>query len=292
MFQPRLNLAVILAVAGVVVATGCSSALGDATDAFIPFNTGDAGGSDDATPGPVYDVAADGGAAISLCGAMAKCAPDESTADKSLAVSCPVPAVPDGGSYSDGGSLSFGPACRLSSSGKDVTASCTTAGLGADGDACTVGADCAAGFECVSSPGRCRHYCCDPLSCKAVGQGSTNDMSFFCDIQTQTASNVKVPVCLPVQACKLLGNQCAQNQTCTIVDVVTGTTSCVQIGPAKVGESCETSHCGANLVCLGAPGKRSCQQLCDPTQPNSCPNNQTCKQPWSILKMDTAGICE
>ena len=295
MFHLRPSLVwLACAAVGSFVVGGCSSSFGEMTaDLAPPFNTGDGGASDDATPGPAYDVAADAGTAPSLCGIglSSACSPDESAGDKLLAKQCAVPSVPDGGKYAD--ASASGPACRLGSNGKEVIAACGLAGLGQDGDACTTGSDCGAGFECVSSPGRCRHYCCDPIACKAVGMGSTNDTTYFCDVQNQTSSNVKVPACLPVQACKLLvANSCGVDQTCSIVDVLTGTTSCVQVGPAKVGESCETTHCGSNLVCLGSLGKRSCQQLCDPTQTGVCPNGQACKQPWQILKMDSAGICQ
>lgn len=273
-------------------AVGCSSSFSaDATD-FVPFNT-DGGVTNDSSPGPAYDVASDAGAAPSLCGDPSVCNPDESADNKMLAAQCTTPMAPDAGKYGDAGANAVGPACRLASNGKSVAAACGVAGVGHDGDACTTGSDCSAGFECVSSPGRCRHYCCDPAACKLVGQGQSNDTTYFCDVQTQTASSAKVPACLPVQACKLLvANSCGQNQTCSIVDVITGTTSCVQVGPAKVGESCETTHCGANLVCLGSPGKRSCQQLCDPSQTGVCPNGLACKQPWQILIMDSAGICQ
>ena len=293
MFHPRSSLLwFACATLGVFATGGCSSSFyADAPD-MLPFNT-DGGVAHDAAPGPAYDVASDAATPPSLCGDPSTCNPDESTGDKMLALQCVTSTTPDSGKYADGGGSAANPACRLNYNGKTVVATCGAAGSGHDGDACTSGSDCSAGFECVSSPGRCRHYCCDPSTCKLFGQGQSNDTKYFCDVQTQTASNVNLPACLPVQACKLLvANSCSQNQTCSIVDVVTGTTSCVQIGRAKVGESCETAHCGANLVCLGSPGKRSCQQLCDPSQTSVCPTNLACKQPWQILIMDGAGICQ
>ena len=293
-FAPLVSARLVCVAMVALAGAACSSSF--STDASIPtqFNADDGGAaSTDAAPGPAYDAVSDAGATLSLCGDPTnECVPDESASDKALVQSCPVPpAGPDGGAYADGGAPVS--ACRLTSkSGQHAVALCALSGAGKDGDACASGSDCSAGFECVSSPGRCRHYCCDPTECKTLGVGAPTDATFFCDVQTQSSSNLKVPVCLPMQACKLLGTTCGPDQTCSIVDVPGGLTSCVQIGPAKVGESCETTHCGPNLVCLGTAGKRSCQQLCDPSQASSCPVNQQCKQPWPVLKMESAGICQ
>ena len=106
------------------VVGGCSSSFGALGTDFTPFNTGDGGASDDATPGPAYDVAADAGTAPSLCGIdpSSACSPDESVGDKLLAKQCAGTSVPDAGNYAD--ASASGPACRLGSNGKEVIAAC------------------------------------------------------------------------------------------------------------------------------------------------------------------------
>jgi hypothetical protein len=254
-----------------------------------------------------YDAAADAAPGfISLCAAEAPGACDPDVGEQhQLAGACANMASPgDAGATIDAGAPapdagSLPPpadlACRVASQKGSLSAVCGAAGRGKDGDACAAGADCAAGFECVSSPGRCRHYCCDASLCKTLSQGSSTTGNAFCDVQAESSSSaVKVPVCLPVKPCKLLGDTCGVGQSCGIVDPSAGVTSCVDTGPAKVGERCDVLHCGAGLVCLGSDGMRACQQLCSPQDPHKspCPQGQSCKQPWAVLKSDNAGLCQ
>ncbi|HEX7666210.1 MAG TPA: hypothetical protein VF407_16900, partial [Polyangiaceae bacterium] len=151
------------------------------------------------------------------------------------------------------------------------TPECLPAGWGLNGASCKTSLDCASGFECVgnaNAPGICRQYCCV----------NACDDNSFCDVQSEKANQVvKVPVCEPVVHCGLLASpsDCGGDQTCGIVDDDDGTTSCVDIGPAKAGESCDDVHCGRNLTCLGAEGARKCVALCDKAKPN-CSASQTC----------------
>ena len=283
-----LRLVTLVAAAALATPVGCSSSTSADLALGAPINTD--GGGQEVDGGFTYDGrASDAGPGVSLCGAATNCQPDLGAQD--LAMMCMSPVV-DAGAPSDGGSYTPpARACHVEPSSTDAV--CELAGQGKDGDACTSGSDCSSGFECVSSPGRCRHYCCDPTLCGVLAKLDTSTTGLFCDVQSEAAhSGVKVPVCLPVQDCQLLGTTCGPTETCAIVDSSAGIKSCVEIGPVNVGESCEANHCAANLSCLGSPGKRVCQQLCDPMKAGVCPSGQTCQQPWTVLKQDNAGICK
>ncbi|MEO8797745.1 MAG: hypothetical protein ABI551_07665, partial [Polyangiaceae bacterium] len=81
------------------------------------------------------------------------------------------------------------------------------------------------------------------------------------------------------------------DETCGIVNDDDGTTSCVQIGPAKVGESCDETHCGRNLTCLGAEGARKCVALCDKSKSN-CSASQTCVGSAPLIHDMGIGVCQ
>jgi hypothetical protein len=164
---------------------------------------------------------------------------------------------------------------------------CTAAGSGRDGDACTNGGDCAAGFECIGA-GTCRHYCCDPTACDGAHS--------FCDIQTildAPIPDTRVPVCMPVSPCTLLNDDdCPVNETCAVVKPSDGTTSCVPVGPQLVGQECETDHCAADLVCLGPLGTRKCYQLCETSGASVCPAGKTCGASAPEFQNPAVGICQ
>lgn len=178
-------------------------------------------------------------------------------------------------------------ACHVvsASNGAVPAPACLVAGPGHDGDQCLKPTDCAAGFECVGSPGQCRHYCCDGTCGKAQ----------FCDIQTVAdVGSLKVPVCAPVRSCKLLSQMgCGQGETCAVVNADDGTTSCVATGPAQVGQSCEVAHCGEHLTCLGQTGSRRCYQLCDKTASTPCSvGGEKCKGSAPLFNDANTGVCQ
>jgi hypothetical protein len=70
-----------------------------------------------------------------------------------------------------------------------------------------------------------------------------------------------------------------------------GTTSCVAIGQAQLGASCDTDHCAAGLVCLGMVGSRVCWQLCSATDP-TCPGALKCHLGGPIVPDPNVGICD
>jgi hypothetical protein len=222
--------------------------------------------------------------ALSLCAPTACVAPsDAGTSDggassASVVYGChlaPAPANPG----ASGGSTSA-PGVQ------QVTPACTPAGLGLDGALCQQPNDCAPGYECVGSEGTCRHYCCEGTSACRIDQ--------FCDIQqtTQTtpAPTLSVPVCMPVRQCVLLQPDACPGQTCAVVRE-DGSVSCVAVGSATVGQSCETEHCAANLVCLGATA-RTCYALCEMSVAGQCPTGQSCKGGPPLFLDPGVGVCQ
>jgi hypothetical protein len=241
---------------------------------------GDAGaGSTDAQSPP--DASYEGGFTApqtrnSLCGG--ECSPDDAT-------SCTI----------DGGTSDAGPeACRVVLGANQSTdATCSPTGQGNDGASCQSGADCAPGYECVGT-GTCRHYCCEDDSCTTMTQNSTTYDTYFCDVGTEHASSgAKVPVCQVVVHCSpLKTDSCGPDQACTVVEIDSGSNfiaTCDAVGTAKLGDSCETTHCAAGLACIGTIGQRVCQELCD--NQNPCPANATCNMKSQALMQYGVGVC-
>lgn len=264
---------------------GADSATGGAGD----YSNGavDAGPDKSFTPAP-----ADGGVggANQVQGSLL-CNHNGATCDPDVEANgggCGSPSVgsDDAGAYVvDASTLACRVAKTPATAGSDdlTSPTCSAAGAGENGAACQSSSDCAAGFECVGNNGVCRHYCCDDV-CKADS---------FCDIQPATgASGLKVPVCVPVHACSLLsGAGCGPDETCTIVNDNDGTTSCVATGPAKVGESCDTVHCGENLVCLGELNARKCFALCSKSA-STCTAPETCQGSAPLFHDMDIGVCQ
>lgn len=239
-----------------------------------------------------------------LCGARFGCEPDETSGcspDAGLAAdykgdaASPTPSLVDAGAAPpsdasvpyDGGAGSpknDGPyACRVtrrSSAGGAVAAQCVTAGTGKDGEACRASSDCGPGFECVGSPGQCRRYCCSS-ACGAER---------VCDKQLVVGNeSLTVPVCMPIHPCKLL-SPCPNNETCGIADQIDGRTSCLAVGAAQAGESCEQQNCAGDLTCLGEVGARLCYKLCSKSHP-SCPEGSRCKGTLPLFQDPDQGVC-
>jgi hypothetical protein len=221
-----------------------------------------------------YSFAPDGGVHV--------CEPDTSKecAESADSGAYSPPALDDGG---DGAApLS---ACHVVPSGQ----TCGAAGPGGDGAQCQTGADCAESFECVGSPGQCRHYCCGG-NATCDGDSNVTMGSTFCDVQTTASAGLYVPVCEPVTRCTLLlAGTCPQGETCAVVKD-DGTTSCVAIGNVGIGRSCNQYHCAAELTCLGAVGSRTCFQLCEVDAP-VCPNGMTCMSSAQLFANANVGIC-
>jgi hypothetical protein len=166
-----------------------------------------------------------------------------------------------------------------------VSPVCLPGGQGVDGFPCKGPDDCAPAYECVgATTPTCQRYCCG-------GNDACVSLQ-FCDIQpTALSPATKVPVCMPMQPCTLLDNlSCPSGETCAVVRD-DGSTSCVAIGEAVRGQSCETDHCASGLVCLGTPGTRSCYTLCH-TSKTECSSPQKCQGGLPLFPDPDVGICQ
>ncbi|MGH7270057.1 MAG: hypothetical protein ACREJ3_06460 [Polyangiaceae bacterium] len=223
-----------------------------------------------------------------LCNASyVGCYPDVATTAKACGL------VPDGGvvefAQGDGGAVL---GCHvqatqnaLAAPGPAVAAVCLPAGGGRDGSPCTRATDCAATYECVGAPGVCLHYCC-------AGNSACSSTE-FCDVKPLAQDpSTAVPVCVPEITCALLHDAtwCSPDETCQIVRE-NGDTSCVPIGPAQEGQSCDDVHCGQGLVCLGATGTRRCYTLCHTATATECTRGQTCSGGLQLFQDPAAGWC-
>jgi len=230
-----------------------------------------------------------------LCNAsptMTPCYPDDP--DTATAALCHE--APDGGAWDpSGGNGDAQLGCHVEpAAGKPGFApACTPAGSAVGGMECYKPTDCAAGYECIASH-TCQHYCCS-------GDGSCSSAE-FCDIQSTAGPQpVTVPVCMPIRpsnGCQLLKDgSCPDYETCAVVRD-DGSTSCVAVGSARAGNSCDSEHCGRDLVCLGAPGERNCYQLCHTSTSSAdsgsttCAMNQSCKGGLPLFVDPNVGVCQ
>lgn len=184
-----------------------------------------------------------------------------------------------------------GNACRIGRSSGVVASICKVgeAGGGTDGTTCEIGADCAAGFDCVANEKTkvCRHYCCTG-TCKT--QPSQSGSATFCDVQPLVDVNQNAPVCVPLRRCTLLGTgECTANETCAVVTEI-GDTGCVGVGDKQVGASCDEDRCAAKLTCLGQPGSRECFKLCK-VDASDCGPSLVCTTSTVFMDPDF-GICQ
>ena len=242
----------------------------------------------DASPIPSNPVQGNPLCNASPAGGISSCFPD----DPSSAQACRI--APDGGVYDpttdyDGGVLG----CHVVAEAGMLsapTAACLPSGLGTDGNPCHLSTDCAPTLECVGT-GSCRRYCCsDPC-----------DPSHFCDIQPETQDPaLTVPVCMPIQPCGLFdspdaGGSCGSDATCAAIVATNGTplTTCVEIGLAQAGDSCDSQHCAEDLVCTGNWGERLCRRLCHTeADAGDCAPSETCMGGLPFFLGSAVGLCE
>lgn len=217
------------------------------------------------------------------------CFPD----DPATAAACGT--APDGGAYDpaadyEGGVLG----CHVVNEGglpPTPAPACLIAGTGADGASCEASTDCAATQECVGT-GMCRRYCCS----------TPCDPQDFCDIQLETQNpTLVVPVCLPIRPCGLLdlptdAAACPTNQTCAPFVSASGAAlnTCVDVGQGHAGDSCDSQHCAAGLVCVGMWGEKRCYALCHTGADGGaeCASTQTCTGGLPLFPNPAVGLCQ
>jgi hypothetical protein len=107
-----------------------------------------------------------------------------------------------------------------------------------------------------------------------------------------------VPVCVPLSSglnglpCVLLNDAtCAPDEQCSVVRD-NGATSCITVGTAQDGESCEREHCARDFVCLGPLGSRRCAPLCKTLEPGQCMAGRTCIGTLPLFPNPTVGVCQ
>jgi hypothetical protein len=181
--------------------------------------------------------------------------------------------------------VNFTPACHVVADAAGVHTTClrsTVAGMYAS--TCAQSTECSPGYECVAG-GTCRHYCCSGNSACSENQ--------FCDVQPVAESPTTiVPVCLTLSPCMLLNDStCPPSEQCAVVRD-NGATSCVGVGTAKDGDSCNKEHCARGLVCLGALGSRRCAPLCNTVNPVQCGDGGTCVGTLPLFPNPLVGICQ
>jgi hypothetical protein len=180
-------------------------------------------------------------------------------------------------------------AVRSESGAWDRT-TCVDTGDAAEGEPCTIDADCVGGTHCTPSgtgEATCRPACggtIDALECP-LGQ--------WCSIDA--AGDVPPLTCLP--ECDPLGGDCPVGEAC-YVDYGTFRFQCApESEQPGAGEACSDTGCAAGAVCYhsGIPndacGEYCCTALCDLDAP-VCPEQHACIPRGSFGEAHpTLGLC-
>jgi hypothetical protein len=165
-------------------------------------------------------------------------------------------------------------ACRIQRSGAERVRECAPSGSGAVDAPCVSSADCRPGLACVGedSAGRCRPLCCNMPAACATGTYCA-ERPLRDEASSANASEpLNVPVCVPADDCSLADPfpcpvdrecKCQADLACMLVGS-DGTTSCIEPGTGKAGESCP---CAWGHVCSQATG--TCLKLCATTAQNA-----------------------
>jgi hypothetical protein len=166
---------------------------------------------------------------------------------------------------------------------------CAPAGQKGAGIACEDSSECDATLACVVVDGKpvCRKFSCAlPPSCPAGSYYQLESLR----VAGATVTDLKVPVCLPVDQCLLTAtpNPCPSARVCAVVGSE-GDTTCIVPGTAKLGDPCDDLHfCAEGLVCSKL--KNQCLKLCRVAAGNTeCPGG-TCQGGNRSLP-DGIGIC-
>lgn len=249
----------------------------------------DAGVVENASPPVAAPALPYQGSPLCLASRGSGCYPDD------VINACDFESADDASDAGADAGINFAPACHVVANGLLVQTTClpsTVAGMYAS--TCANSTQCSPGYECVDG-GTCRHYCC-------AGNSACSDNQ-FCDVQPVADSpGTLVPVCLVQIPCVLvpavpaattsLGDACPPSDQCSVVRD-NGDTSCVTVGTAQDGDSCEQDHCARGLVCLGPLGSRRCEPLCYTTDPTSCKDSgRSCIGTLPLFPNPTVGVCQ
>ncbi len=138
---------------------------------------------------------------------------------------------------------------------------CSVRGPEREGEACTNPSDCAAGLQCIGTPGHCARYCNSDADCSGTGS--------ICGITLSDGSGGSLPgVTLCTVSCDpLSGSGCPASQGCAVFRETTGAmrgfTGCrpagfgLQYDPCTSEADCQTGH-----VCIDIGFGRECTPLC------------------------------
>jgi hypothetical protein len=149
---------------------------------------------------------------------------------------------------------------------------CQPVGSKQRGDSCQPG-ECARGLSCAG--GTCRTLCCGgDWSVCADGETCRGTL-FVHDADSGDDVPAGVGACLPTSDCDVFGDDCAEGQSCQIVDN-RGSVSCVESGAGTVGDECDAENpCSAELLCIESPCGdeicRTCRRLCRATPEGASP---------------------
>ena len=282
--SPALPFSFLLACALAAVASagcdvtgfGAASYASPTVEGLPDIDGGDAAaavGVDAAAEGPTAEATQ--GSPLCNAAATGGCYPDDATTTKACDL------APDGGVYnsaSDYGDTAL--ACRVvatdNGSALDVAPACTPAGAGGDGARSRRRATACRRTTASAVVARPPPAPASATAARATPRASRPSSATSRPRRRRRRSSI--PVCMPIHpagGCQLLDpTACtSQDEQCAVVRE-NGATSCVAIGTAKAHDGCDTAHCAAGLVCLGAVGQRECYQLSTPRTPTSAPRQR------------------
>jgi hypothetical protein len=179
--------------------------------------------------------------------------------------------------------------CYIKPAPTGVITECAPVGMGVEGAACDDSHECGALMACVEFEGK---RACRPVSCTLPPDCLSGTYYEEAALRANgvTRTDLKIPVCLPVENCTLLAprNPCPEGKVCAVVGSE-GETTCTAPGSAKVGESCdEVSRCSEGLLC--SKFSNECVKICHvDSGPIDCPTG-TCQGGNRSLP-DGFGIC-